>query len=259
MTSSAIYRAGLVVALMVCLAGPVKAQKAHPLDLPLEESQPWDSIPLKDALEHLAGSVGESFALFGLEQELDAGKGPTVTFQAKSGMTLGDCLRTILAQLPPYEIEVVSDHLIDLRPVGAKRDPDNILNLRVPSFDVVSMGAYWILAAPRDLIPVLNEALTPKPEPGKQMITLYMGGYQGGPPITLHLKNVTVREILNAASEATEPFYTRGQVGLAPEGWVYTFDPNPHPGYVKHSWATLFGLPRTFRLQNRNKEKPPSP
>jgi hypothetical protein len=194
--------------------------------------------------------------LFGLEEALTDGKEPIVSLQVRADTTLGAALREILAQLPPYEMEVVSDHLIDLRPKGAKADPDGILNLRIPTFEAVSTAAYGILDAPRDLIPELNQALRPKPEPGKQVIELYSGGYHGGPPATLHLKNVTVRDILNAASVATEPSFDDHKPD-APRGWIFAFDPNPPPGKSRYSWRSFFCLPSYWHLGAREAEKPP--
>ena len=225
------------------------------LDLPLTSSPAWKSIPLRDALGHLGSAVGgDSYVLFGLEEELYNGQDPRVDLEVEPEMTLGGALHEILAQLPPYELEVVSDHLINLRPVGAKQDTNNILNLVVPSFDAVSQPAYIILSAPLDVIPELNEALTPKPEPGKHVITLYsrLGG-NDGPPITLHPRNATIRAILNAASEATEPFFPDQD----PHGWVYAFDPDPPAGHLKHSWQALFSMQLHSIQRKKSGQKSP--
>jgi hypothetical protein len=211
---------------------------------------------LQEALSALGQSPREGFALFGLEERLTDGKEPTVHLRIKAGTTLGVALREVIAQLPPYEMEVVSDHLIDLRPKGAKEDPGNILSLRVPTFDTASTAAYGILDAPRDFIPELNQALRPKPEPGKQVIELYSGGYHGGPAVTLHLKNVTVRDILNAASVATEQSFGEHKPD-APRGWIFAFDPNPPSGESRYSWRSFFCLPSYWHLGVREGEKPP--
>lgn len=235
----------VILACLFSLPQSGRAQGAGLLDLPLVESPAWKSIVLSNALGQLGSCVQEGYVLFGLEETLQGGKEPTVSFQVKPGMALGDSLREILAQLPPYDVEIVSDHLIDLRPAGAKQDPNNILNLRIPNFDAVSMKAYSILDAPRDVIPPLNEALTPKPEPGKRVITLYFGGYHGGPMITLHLKNVTVREILNATAVASE----RSTPAEKPRGWLYALDPEPRAGKPRHSWGSLLSLPRDWNYK----------
>ena len=68
----------------------------------------------------------------------------------------------------------------------------------------------------------------------------------GGPRnLTLHLQNVTLREILNAASQATESF----PADLSPSGWVYTFQPKPGlPAGGMHSWNTLLTAPRDWKV-----------
>jgi hypothetical protein len=239
-------------------SSPLCGQQAVSLlDLPVLTAGPWQAIPLRDALGHLGSSVSEGYVLFGLEEQLRDGKGPTVNLDIRTETRLGTALRDLLAQLPPYEMEVVSDHLINLRPKGTKDDPDSILNLRVASFDAVSKPAYVILDAPRDVIPELNAALRPKPEPGKQVIELYFGGHHGGPPVTLHLKNVTVREILNATSVATDPYADDHLPGQAPRGWVCTFNPNPSPGNSNYSWGSLFSMPRTWRLHENQRKVAP--
>ena len=220
-----------------------RSQAVDVLDLPVRSSPAWKSIALSDALGQLGSYVQDGFILFGLEENLQDGKEPRVDFEAKSGTTLRRVLRDILAQLPPYEMEVVSSHLVDLRPAGAKGNTKNPLNLRVPDFDVISRPVYGILGAPRRVIPELDEVLTPKAEPGKQAITLYFGGADGGPRVTLHLKNVSVREILNAASVASEPFFAYHDRTRAPAGWVYCFNPNPSPGNSGHSWKWNFTMP----------------
>jgi len=246
----------LLAGRLACLLAAGRARSVSPLDLPLLPTGPRQSLPLQKALSALGQSPREGFVLFGLEERLRDGKEPTVDVHIGADATLGVALREVIAQLPPYEMEAVSDHLIDLRPKGAREDPDNILNLRVPTFDTASTAAYGILDAPRDFIPELNQALRPEPEPGKQVIELYFGGYHGGPPVTLHLKNVTVRDILNAASVATEQSYGDHKPD-APRGWTFAFDPNPPSGKSKYSWRSFLCLPSYWHLGVREGEKPP--
>src|SRR5208282_4603120 len=101
------------------------------LDLSVLPVEPRQAISLQDALAELGSSVRQGFVLFGLEEKLSEGKEPMVDLRINANTTLGTVLREILSQLPAYEMEVVSDHLIDLRPKGGRDDPDNVLNLRV--------------------------------------------------------------------------------------------------------------------------------
>jgi hypothetical protein len=237
-----------------CLLAVDQPRSASVLDLPLLPMGLRQSVPLREALSDLGQLPREGFVLFGLEERVTDGKEPTLNLDIKTDTTLRAALREILAQLPPYEMEVVSEHLINLRPKGAKEDPDNILNLRVRTFEAVSTAAYGILDAPRDFIPELNQALRPKPEPGKQVIELYSGGYHGGPLVTLHLRNVTVRDILNATSVATEPSFDDHKPD-APRGWICVFNPAPPAGNSKYSFRTLFALPSYWHLGVRDAEK----
>jgi hypothetical protein len=226
------------------------------LETPISPSTSVKSAPLSEALSTLGQNMEGGFVLFGLEVRLNDGIEPTVTIEGRAGMKLGDAIDQVLNQLPDYEMEVVSDHLIDLRPLGARKDTQNLLNLRIAKFDLESKRADMVFNAPRAVIPELNEALLPKVKPGEQMIFLIYRGYQGGPEITLHLTDVTIREILNAASKATEPFFEQGQPGKAPSGWMYTFDPNPPKEHSQHSWRKLFGLPTGWRVVPKNEKQP---
>jgi hypothetical protein len=241
---------------LVCSLMANPHNPAGPLDLPLVRAATSQAIPLRTALEELGSSVSGGYVLFGLEEQLSDGKEPVVNLNINGDSRLGTALRDVLAQLPTYEMEVISDHLINLRPKGDKRNPDNILNLRVASFDAVSKPAYAILDAPQEAIPELHAALRPKPEPGRQLIEIYSGGHHGGPPVTLHLKDVTVREILNATSVATEAHYGDHILGQYPRGWVYSFNPSPSPGSSKYSWRSLFSMPPEWGLREKQKSGP---
>ncbi|MEJ2010452.1 MAG: hypothetical protein P8Z30_20255 [Acidobacteriota bacterium] len=248
MSRKAVFMQVLFILSLAVPASTLRAAQPGPLDLRLTDclqwGAVWKTIPLSHALGQLGGCVEGGYVLFGLEQTLRDGKEPAIKISRldiKQGTALGAALKQILRQLPPYEIEVVSDHLIDLYPKGAKKDPENLMNLRVSAFDTSDKDAYTILGNPRVVIPALDAALTPKPEPGKRLLTLYFGGYHPpGPPVTLHLKNATVRDILNAAAVASERFFPDKE----PLGWVYTFDPAKSlvSGY-RYTWGTLYSLP----------------
>jgi hypothetical protein len=209
---------------------------------------------LRDALGQLGACVSGGYVLFGLEETLRDGKQPVVDLDVKPGATVGTALKQIIRRLPPYEIEVVSGHLVNLLPKGAKKDPENPMNLRIPSCNFEDVGLDTVLGAPRDVIPALDRALTPKPEPGKRVIRLYVQGFNpSATPVTLHLKNVTVRDILNAAALASEKSFSHS----APLGWVYTFDPaKPLTSGYRYTWATLNSLPYGWKDRMRKAEVP---
>src|SRR5208283_5572906 len=115
---------------------------------------------------------------------------------------------------------------------------------------VVSKPAYLILEAPRRVIPELDNVLRPKPKPGEQVVELYVGGMHGGPLVTLHIANVTIRDIFNATSVATEPSFADHNAN-APRGWFFTFDPSPPAGKSKYNWQTFFALPGDWHYGTR--------
>ncbi len=248
MRKTPLAKLALITGSVLLSVGLLRGQEAPPLDLPTAHCPALNSVGLSDALSKLGVCVGQGYVLFGLDEVLHDGKEPTVDLQLRPGETVGSALRGILAQLPTYELGVVSAHLIDLRPVGAEKDNNDLLNLRVPRFDVVSKSAFAVLNGPRRLIPELDQALTPRAQAGKQVLTLYFGGYQGDLFVTLHLLNATVRDILNATVVASEPFAPQKN----PEGWVYAFDPgqSPESGH-RHTWRTLFSLPRDWNFKRR--------
>jgi hypothetical protein len=261
MTMKAVLRQVLLIILLAASAPAVRAEQPNPLDLVvtdcLQLTSAWKTISLSDALGQLGGCVQGGYVLFGLEEVLRGGKEPTLRaaeLKIKQGMTVGDALRQIIRQLPPYEVEPISGHLVDVFPKGAKRDPNDLMNLRIPAFDASDMDTYTILGRPRDAIPALDAALTPKQEPGKRLLTLYFGGYHSpGPRVTLHLKNVTVREILNAASVASESSFPQS----AALGWTYTFDPGrPLISGYRYTWGTLYSLPAGWKYKMRKNERP---
>lgn len=242
----------LVVVAGVVISAPRQADCEQPslLELPLVEglvssgAVPKDVVPLTDALSFMGNWVRGGYVLFGVEVRLEGGKQPAVKLQVEPGARLGSILHALLLQLPRYQFEVVSEHLIDIYPVGAKGDPKDALNLRVPAFDVAGVKAGAILNSPERFIPELKIRLTPKPEPGKQILELYVGGYQAGPPVTLHFRNVTVRDILNGVSKAME----ETSLGSRPLGWVYSFERAPDPQIpLVHSWKSLYSLPYDWR------------
>lgn len=136
-------------------------------------------------------------------------------------------------------------------PVGAKNSSSDLLNTPVSKFDAVDVDPGGILTGPADFIPELAARLRPKtsatPQPSGTGGSVLRGDV---PAITLHTKNTTVRQILNAASEATEQF----PPNHPPLGWTYLFQPEPaSPSGGKHSWAFLFSAPRSWKKQDAAK------
>jgi len=204
-----------------------------------------DNVPLSKALEKLGNQVQGGYVLFGLELKLKNGREPLVKVDIPPGETVKGALGMIFYDLPDYKYESVSEHLINIYPVRAKEDPKDVLNILVPRLDIVDKQAGDILSRPKDFIPQLAERLAPPTRPGHTGGTPMSILSDVGPPTTtLHLRNVTVCQILNAASEATEEFPAKYMA----YGWVYSFDPDPTlPAGGKHSWAVLWSVPYDWK------------
>ena len=238
---------------LLILAAPIRPQEKEPacepsvLALPLfPASLVRPGIPLSRALEEVGSSVRNGYALFGLEVRSSDGQPPIVSLNLQPGCNLGDALRQIIDQVPGYKFKVVSEHMINIYPVRAENDSQDVLKTLVPEFNAVNVDPGRIFTRPEDCISELAARLTPKrTDPPQPSGVLGGGVLEGiGPKVTLHLNNVTVREILNAVSEAMEQFPPK----YSPDGWIYTFQPDSNsPAGGKHSWSFLFCAPRTWK------------
>lgn len=237
----------LSLSLIVTLAGSAFAGNQGdsllklPLLPPVEEIR---NLPLTSALSNLGSRAKGGYVLFGVEVLLRQGKEPTVSLPRESVGDLGTALREILRQLPSYEMQVVSTHLIEILPRRARTGSRDLLNDRVADFTVTDTPAAAILAHPARFIPQLQARLRAKQAPGTHRLEIYSGPYAlPVSRITLHMKDVTVREILDRVSEATEDL----GADQDPLGWTYKMNSDDTPGVPKHAWETLSGLPRDWR------------
>ncbi len=204
-----------------------------------------EKVPLTKALSEIGVHLRDGYVLFGIEMRLTNGKEPTVDLNVTPGSTLGDALRQVFRRLPDYRFEVLSVHLINVYPAGAKDDPDDLLNFRVAGFDIVGEQADSIIQGPDDYIPDFKARLTartkgPPPPIEAPFSTLRSVGYD----VTLHLRSVTVRQVLNAVTEATEKLPTQH----LPLGWVASFrlDPSLRAGRA-YSWSVHGSVPHNWK------------
>src|ERR1700682_1303367 len=205
-----------------------------------------NNIALTQALGVVGAYVQDGYVLFGLELHSKNGQEPVVTVDLPPDSHFEDALRQIMSQIPGYEYEVISEHMVDIHPTGAKRHPADLLNTPVPKFDAVDVDPTRLLTSPADFISELAARLRPKTSAGPQPSGAGGSVLRGlnVPTITLHMKDTTVRGILNAASEAMEQFPPDRQ----PVGWTYLFQPDPaSPIGGKHFWAFLFSAPRNWK------------
>ena len=209
---------------------------------PLRVVAPKETIALTSALWTAGHSMKRDFISFGIELDsIDSVVEPKIDAGMPSGGTVGAFLENVFRQVPNYEYEIVSEHLVSVHPLRAKADPNSPLNLRIARFDVENVPTGWLLAFPSKYIPELHERLHPS-TPGKQQIVVYTGIAPLGPQISLHLRDVTIREILIAASIATE---TAEGEDACPMGWTYR--PVTTSGPKGPRWGVFFGLPDDWR------------
>jgi hypothetical protein len=210
-------------------------------------------VPLTRALADIGVFARDGYVLFGVEVRVKDHEEPVVDVNLPPGSTLGDGMRQVLAQLPDYTFRVVSAHLINVLPQQADRDPNDLLNILVARFDVVDQHPARIFSAPDDFIGELTVRLRPA---GGGVVASILEGVND-PRITLHLRNVTVRQIFNAVTEATENFPEQWQ----PLGWVWlfnddpTFKTDPHlPAGGRYSSSFLSSVPQDWKTQ-REKQR----
>lgn len=239
-----------VVLMSVCFPGSQDSahwQEKSLLQLRLSSVRlAQEAVPLSTALEEVGIRIRNGYVLFGIEVQLEAGKEPTVDLDIPPDSTLGDALRQVFQQLPTYRYDVVGERLINVYPAGADKDPQNVLNTPVEQFDIKDEQATSVLGAPQLFVNELKRRLTPPtaeqaPQPGGSVGPRLRGTTPG---VTLHLKNVTVREILNAVSGATEHF----PPDHSPLGWVYYFQPEPSwPAGGSHRWKFHLSTPTNWK------------
>lgn len=224
-----------------------RAQEAAVLRVPkLAVPLSGQSVPLTVALQQLGNRIRGGYVLFGVEVLEINGLEPSLKLSIDPGATLGDALRQITKQVPGYQYEVISEHLINFYPTSTRGDSGNPLNMRVARFDVDSQRAGLILTWPERFIPELREpeanATKDRASPGLH-IDLFVGAVAIGPTVTLHLRDVSVRQILNAVTQATD---ARSDVDT-PLGWEFAYQPPSAPGRQGvRTWRLLMTLPTSW-------------
>lgn len=249
----------LWVLLLLCCGvapqGPETRQRVEPSSLLyLRVSGPLvcSKIPLTQALSEVATGLEGGYVLFGIEVHLIDGKEPSVKLDVSAETTLGAVLEGVLRQLPGYKLEIVSHHLVNIYPAGAKSDPNDALNLRIDHFDVVDKPPDVLLNYPPLFMPALANRLAQRksgPSLAYQFPSQWVEGV--GPKVTLHLRNMTVREIFNRVSEASEKLPAK----YLPVGWVVSLSPDPAlaTGWV-YSFRLFTTVPSAWKQQKPEAE-----
>jgi hypothetical protein len=234
----------LALAMTTALAQPAAPDKFGLMKKRIEAPMVTGRRTFTQALRDGAIAMRSHYLTFGIElADGDYPEERMVISSPPPGGTVGEFLQDLFRQVPTYEYEVVSEHAVSVYPRGAKEDPNDILNLRIPRFDVDGEDAGVVLVFPQQFIAELRAKLAP-PTQGQDQLFMYIGPVSPGPKVTLHLRDVTVREILNAVTVATENPKGDGPDD-SPCSWIYRT--RTHTGEVKPNWGTLFSLPPNWK------------
>lgn len=171
-----------------------------------------------EALRRLKVSVGEEPLILTLEVVPFREKPENNLTLVLEHSSVKKVLERITAQDPRYTYEVIDSHLIHVFPRGSTNDPDDLLNIKVKRFDVLAGSYDLLLKYPQYHIPELEVELMRRSRAGGMAVSMLGGG--DVPKITLNLRDVTVRDILNSIALETLQFRTGRH---NPTGWIYTF------------------------------------
>jgi hypothetical protein len=157
------------------------------------------------------------------------------------GATVGEIIRRLCELDPRYEYAAPEAVMIDVWPKGAKNNPNDLLNFKVPAYDVdANVWPFNLIEHIDQDIPALRSFMERKHEewlrkmgnpPGGSMGSI-LSGNAPPPRFTLSLRNLTIRQILDAISLKTIHGFKSGAryeapgfhaTRLTPTGWEYDF------------------------------------
>lgn len=156
--------------------------------------------------------------------------GPRMSFDL-TNTTVGEILHRLCEKDSRYEYRPVEGQMVDVFSKGSLDNPDDLLNIKVREYRVDAPA--WpggVIATIAQDVPELRELLERKKQEWLKKRGASPGGTPGSllsgngipPRFVLHLKNVTVRQILNAISLESVRMFKAGKV-YAPSGWEYDF------------------------------------
>jgi hypothetical protein len=183
---------------------------------------------------------------------------------AVTDTTAGEVVRRLCQADPRYEYQVVESSavqpdlkgpMIEIHPRGAGQDPADLLNIRVRDYKVdANITPEAAIEHIHEDAPELREFLYRKALEWLKETGCQPGGSPGSlisgnmvpPRFTLHLQDVTVRQILDEISMRSIQMFKEGPnfdssgrgLRSGPTGWQYDFVTNPDAG------TGLGGYPR---------------
>jgi hypothetical protein len=249
----------LVTLLAASLAGPAGRALPNGGDASVlsvrVESLHVDNADMEAALRALRGT-NTTKILVGLEQVAHRPDEKAAPISLSlSNATVGEVLDGLCRQDPGYKYEVVEDVLVHVYPRNRGSDPAGLLSIRIATFSVRGvMAPSAVIFRIGELAPELASYLRDMRNEYNARHGIAPGGSPGvtmhgnmEPYIRMELRNVTVREILNAVvlysrrlNEEAIPDANRNKP--QPTRWMYEFvvDPRARTGLggTPH-WSTF--------------------
>jgi hypothetical protein len=199
-------------------------------------------ISLSQALAQIGMRVQGGYVLFGID--IRTVTEPEVELKIPDPTPLGIALADVVGQVEGYGYRLVSEHVIEVCPIRESLDPTDALNLRVGDFSVANTPAADIFSKPARFIPELRNYLLQ----GKVVQacgSIGPGFGSAGPGIKLELRNVTVREVLDAVAEADATLQAHSDTHTLPVGWVHK-EALDKEGHVVNTWSFLASVPHSW-------------
>jgi hypothetical protein len=141
--------------------------------------------------------IAPEIIVFGFEKvaDIDGVKDNLITIDV-TDTSLGKIIQLITKQDPRYYYDIVGNRLIEVYPVGSKKESTNLLNLRIDKVFIEEK------CAPTRIISRFPEYLPELSYLIKKSGTLVGAEMRGNmdPEIRINLHNVKVREFLNQVS-----------------------------------------------------------
>lgn len=230
---------------MFARAAFATSQEESLLKLPVSPlSDEIHGLPLTSALENLGARMVGGYVMFGIEVLLKDGKEPVIFLPHEPASNLGSDLHDVLRQLPGYEMRFVPPRLFEILPLGSKKVPQDLLDVRVVNFSVTNKPATSIIAYPESFIPELEKIYSEEHPLPTNGIQAFSGAFQiPALRVTMNLQNVTVRRILESVVTETEHIHADWQ----PSGWALLVNSDNTPGVPKHAWRLLPSVPGDWR------------